>query len=60
MRQAFPLQRQPGGARHQILNGLPSNAGQHIALDLDDGVKMNDLKLQDVLAPIPGLAAKEE
>jgi hypothetical protein len=42
------------------LNGLPSKAGQCIALDLDDGVKMNELKLQDVLAPIPGLAAKEE
>jgi len=35
-------------------------AQQRIKLDLDDGVKVNYLKLQDVLAPIPGLAAKEE
>ena len=27
-------------------------------LDLDDGVKVNYLKLQDVLQKIPGLAAK--
>ena len=32
-------------------------AQQRIELDLDDGVKVNYLKLQDVLAPIPGLAA---
>jgi hypothetical protein len=35
-------------------------AQQRIELDLDDGVKVNYLKLQDVLAPIPGMAAKEE
>ncbi len=35
-------------------------AQQRIELDLDDGVKVNYLKLKDVLAPIPGLAAKEE
>ena len=35
-------------------------AQQRIELDLDDGVKVNYLTLQDVLAPIPGLAAKEE
>jgi len=35
-------------------------AQQRIELDLDDGVKVNYLKLQDVLAPIPGLAAKED
>jgi type II restriction/modification system DNA methylase subunit YeeA len=35
-------------------------AQQRIPLDLDDGVKANYLKLQDVLAPIPGLAAKED
>jgi hypothetical protein len=35
-------------------------AQQRIELNLDDGVKVNYLKLQDVLAPIPGLAAKEE
>ena len=35
-------------------------AQQRIPLDLDDGVKENYLKLQDVLAPIPGLAAKED
>ena len=35
-------------------------AQQRIELDLDDGVKANYLKLQDVLAPIPGLAAKED
>ncbi|QPN69987.1 BREX-1 system adenine-specific DNA-methyltransferase PglX [Synechococcus sp. CBW1108] len=29
-------------------------AQQRIELDLDDGVKVNYLKLQDVLAPIPG------
>jgi type II restriction/modification system DNA methylase subunit YeeA len=35
-------------------------AQQRIELDLDDGVKVNYLKLQDVMAPIPGLAAKED
>jgi hypothetical protein len=35
-------------------------AQQRIELDLDDGVKVNYLKLQDVLAAIPGLAAKED
>jgi type II restriction/modification system DNA methylase subunit YeeA len=35
-------------------------AQQRIEIDLDDGVKVNYLKLQDVLAPIPGLAAKED
>ena len=35
-------------------------AQQRIELHLDDGVKVNYLKLQDVLAPIPGLAAKED
>ena len=35
-------------------------AQQRIELDLDHGVKVNYLKLQDVLAPIPGLAAKED
>ena len=35
-------------------------AQQRIELDLDDGVKVNYLKLSAVLAPIPGLAAKEE
>ena len=35
-------------------------AQQRIELDLDDGVKVNYLKLQDVLAVIPGLAAKED
>ncbi len=35
-------------------------AQQRIELDLDDGVKVNYLKLQDVLATIPGLAVKED
>jgi hypothetical protein len=35
-------------------------AQQRIELDLDDGVKVNYLKLAEVLAPIPGLAAAEE
>lgn len=35
-------------------------AQQRIELDLDDGVKVNYLKLSGVLAPIPGLTAKEE
>lgn len=35
-------------------------AQQRIELDLDDGVKVNYLKLQDVLAKIPGLAAKDD
>jgi hypothetical protein len=35
-------------------------AQQRIELDLDDGVKVNYLKLQEVLATIPGLAAKED
>ena len=33
-------------------------AQRRIPLDLDDGVKVNYLKLQEVLARIPGLAAK--
>jgi outer membrane receptor for Fe3+-dicitrate len=33
-------------------------AQQRIELDLDDGVKVNYLKLKDVLQKIPGLAAK--
>jgi type II restriction/modification system DNA methylase subunit YeeA len=41
-------------------NALLPLAQQRIELDLDDGVKVNYLKLQDVLAPIPGLAAKGE
>jgi primosomal protein N'' len=35
-------------------------AQQRIELDLDDGVKVNYLKLGNALAPIPGLEAKEE
>ncbi|HMX26772.1 MAG TPA: BREX-1 system adenine-specific DNA-methyltransferase PglX, partial [Blastocatellia bacterium] len=35
-------------------------AQQRIELDLDDGVKVNYQKLGEALAPIPGLAAKEE
>ena len=35
-------------------------AQSRIELDLDDGVKVNYLKLGDVLTPIPGLAAKED
>ncbi|MCE5333556.1 MAG: BREX-1 system adenine-specific DNA-methyltransferase PglX, partial [Desulfobacteraceae bacterium] len=35
-------------------------AQQRIELDLDDGVKANYLKFGKALAPIPGLAAKEE
>jgi hypothetical protein len=35
-------------------------AQQRIELDLDDGVKVNYLKLGETLAPIPGLATKEE
>ena len=34
-------------------------AQQRLALDLDDGVKVNYLKLGEALAPIPGLAAKD-
>jgi hypothetical protein len=35
-------------------------AQARIELDLDDGVKVNYLKLGEALAPIPGLAAKGE
>jgi hypothetical protein len=35
-------------------------AQQRIELDLDDGVKVNYLKLGETLAPIPGLATKED
>jgi hypothetical protein len=35
-------------------------AQQRVELDLDDGVKVNYLKLGTALAPVPGLAAKEE
>lgn len=38
---------------------LPA-AQSRIDLDLDDGVKVNYLKLGDVLTPIPGLATKGE
>jgi hypothetical protein len=38
---------------------LPA-AQSRIELDLDDGVKVNYLKLGDVLTPIPGLATKDE
>ena len=34
-------------------------AQQRIELDLDDGVKVNYLKLGEALAPIPGLAGKD-
>lgn len=39
---------------------VPPLAQARIKLDLDDGVKVNYLNLGEVLAPIPGLAAKEE
>ncbi len=35
-------------------------AQQRIELDLDDGVKVNYLRLSEALAPIPGLAAADE
>lgn len=35
-------------------------AQQRLEIDLDDGVKVNYLKFGEALAPIPGLAAKEE
>ena len=35
-------------------------AQQRLELDLDDGVKVNYLKLGEALAPIPGLAASSE
>ena len=35
-------------------------AQQRIELDLDDGVKVNYLKLGEALAPIPGLSMKDE
>lgn len=35
-------------------------AQQRIELDLDDGVKVNYLKLGEALAPIPGLSAAED
>jgi hypothetical protein len=35
-------------------------AQARIELDLDDGVKVNYLKLEEALAPIPGLAAAED
>ena len=38
---------------------LPA-AQSRIDLDLDDGVKVNYLKLGDILTPIPGLASKED
>ena len=39
---------------------LSPPAEQRLELDLDDGVKVNYLKLGEALAPIAGLAAKEE
>jgi hypothetical protein len=38
--------------------GLPANA--RLELELNRDVKVNHLKLARVLAPIPGLAAKED
>ena len=38
----------------------PALAQARIELDLDDGVKVNYLKLGEAFAPIPGLAAAEE
>jgi hypothetical protein len=38
----------------------PPFAQARIKIDLDDGVKTNYLKLGEALAPIAGLAAKEE
>ena len=38
--------------------GMPANA--LLELDLHRDVKVNHLKLAQVLTPIPGLAAKEE
>ena len=38
--------------------GLPANA--LLEFDLNQDVKVNHLRLAEVLAPIPGLAAKEE
>ena len=35
-------------------------AQARIELDLDDGVKTNNLKLGEALAPIAGMAAKED
>jgi hypothetical protein len=35
-------------------------AQQHIELDLDDGVKVNYLNFGAAVAPIPGLAGKED
>lgn len=35
-------------------------ATQNLAIDLDDGVKVNYLKFGEALKTIPGLAAKEE
>jgi len=35
-------------------------AQQRLEIDLDDGVKVNYLKFQGAVQPIPGLAAKEE
>jgi hypothetical protein len=34
-------------------------AQARIELDLDDGVKVNYLKLGEALAPIPGMASNE-
>ncbi len=41
-------------------NILLPHAQQRIELDLDDGVRVNYLKFGEALAPIAGLAAKEE
>ena len=46
-----------GQGSMDITDSVPSS---RIALDLDDGVKVNYQKLAPVLAPIPGLAAAED
>ena len=35
-------------------------AQQRLEIDLDDGVKVNYLKFEGAVQPIPGLAAKED
>jgi hypothetical protein len=42
------------------INVILPLAQQRLEIDLDDGVKVNYLKFEGAVQPIPGLAAKED
>jgi hypothetical protein len=48
---------QPSAA---VVTGSRPRAQHRLEIDLDDCVKTNYLKFEEAVAPIPGLAAKED